>query len=134
MRLHSYSVAGPSDPSAVILFPRLPTMAQLLSVSIVGTDSAPSAPELKIVDGSNVALLIAMAESVPGGGLDWIVNWLPNQAAGAAASATGNGEVCRGFLPPSLWLPPNWQLSVQLVSGAAPMTITRAQMTFLAEN
>jgi len=134
MRLQSYSIAGPVDPGTVILFPRLPVMTKLLGVSLTGTASAGCSPVVFLRDEANTLMAAFVADTLPAGAIEWLAHWSVNQPStpGLVGMSLTGLDSSRGFIPPDFWLPPNWQLTVQLVDAVAPLTITRAQMTFLA--
>jgi len=111
-------------------------MVRLLGVSAVvaNTGATDVVPVLKIKDGAGVILAAYVAELVSAGAASSLVVWSQNQAADltSGASAGGTLTVARGFLPPDSWLPPNWQLSIEMTGAAAPTQFSSAQMTFLA--
>jgi len=136
MRLHSYALPGPAVPGNEVFFPRLDTMAKLLGVSLLATMTGSTAtfPIVRIRDGANLLLAEFAAEPLLLA-IGATVNWYPNQPAsmsGATPIGVASGELSRGFVPPDFWLPPNWQLSVQLVDAPATVVFERVQMMFLS--
>jgi hypothetical protein len=136
MRLHSYKLPGPAEPSQPVLFPRLPVMLQVLSVSLRANciaAAATGAALLTIADGEGTLIAAYVSESLSPT-MDCVVVFAPGLLPDivAGASSAGSYSVSSGYIPPALWLPPNWQLSIALPDADAGVIFNSANITFLS--